>query len=130
MLNWAVTALFAFAAAVQFNDPDPGRWLAVYGAAAGLSAAAAVRGSVPLVAPLVVGAIALAWGLGLAVGGSGLGAYASMFDAWEMKSVAIEEAREASGLFIVTVWMAFLGAHVWSVSRRSGPTGRPFGRSR
>ena len=31
-----------------------------------------------------------------------------MFDAWEMKSVAVEEAREASGLTIVAVWMTVL----------------------
>jgi hypothetical protein len=31
-----------------------------------------------------------------------------MFDAWEMKSLAVEEAREASGLVIVAAWMAVL----------------------
>ena len=28
-----------------------------------------------------------------------------MFDAWEMKSPSVEEAREASGLLIVAAWM-------------------------
>ena len=31
-----------------------------------------------------------------------------MFDAWEMKSPSVEEAREASGLLIVAVWMIVL----------------------
>ena len=31
--------------------------------------------------------------------------YTHMFDAWEMKSIAVEEAREASGLLIVGAWM-------------------------
>ena len=41
--------------------------------------------------------------------------YEHMFDAWEMKNTAIEEAREASGLLIVAFWMAVIA--VWS--RRS-----------
>jgi hypothetical protein len=31
-----------------------------------------------------------------------------MFDAWEMKSPSVEQAREASGLVIVGVWMIVL----------------------
>jgi len=31
-----------------------------------------------------------------------------VFDAWEMKSEPIEEAREASVLLIVSVWMAIV----------------------
>jgi len=31
-----------------------------------------------------------------------------MFDAWEMKSPSVEEAREASGLLIVAAWMMVL----------------------
>jgi hypothetical protein len=36
-----------------------------------------------------------------------------MFDAWEMKNTPIEEAREASGLFIVTMWMAVVAIRAW-----------------
>jgi hypothetical protein len=28
-----------------------------------------------------------------------------MFDAWEMQSSSVEEAREASGLVIIAAWM-------------------------
>lgn len=31
--------------------------------------------------------------------------YSHMFDAWEMQSASIEEAREATGLLIVAGWM-------------------------
>jgi hypothetical protein len=31
-----------------------------------------------------------------------------MFDAWEMQSVNVEQAREATGLLIVAGWMAVL----------------------
>ncbi len=44
-----------------------------------------------------------------------------MFDAWEMKDTSIEEAREATGLLIVFVWMAVVGLWSW-LSARSRPT--------
>jgi hypothetical protein len=119
--NWTAAALFGFSAAVQVNDPDPGRWLAIYLSAAAVAATAAARGSVPWLAPLTVAAISLVWGIVLAAGGPGLDLYPSMFDAWEMKSAPIEEAREASGLFIVATWMVFLAAHAWTSRRSGGP---------
>jgi hypothetical protein len=110
MLNGLMAVLFAVAAVVQFNDPDPLRWVAVYGAALTVSILAAVRGSVPVALPATVGGIALAWGL-LLVGRSGatLRIYQDMFDAWEMTDASVEEAREAIGLFIVFFWMAVVG---------------------
>jgi hypothetical protein len=113
--------LFAFAALLQYNDPDPFRWVAVYGAACAVSLAVAARGAVHRVWPLAVGAIALTWGLVLLARASGVDVFTSMFDAWEMRSVPIEEAREASGLLIVAVWMGFLAATMRSVRRPQGP---------
>ena len=43
----AMAAMFAAAALLQYNDPDPVRWVLVYGAAAVLSGVAAWRGAVP-----------------------------------------------------------------------------------
>ena len=63
LLNGLMAVLFAVAVVVQFNDPDPLRWMAVYGAALAVSTLAAARGSVPVVLPAAVGGIALAWGL-------------------------------------------------------------------
>ena len=114
LLNGLMAALFALAVVVQFNDPDPLRWVALYGAALAVSTLAAARGSVPVVLPATVGGIALAWGLFLA-GNSGatLRTYQQMFDAWEMKNTSIEEAREATGLLIVFFWMAVVGLGSW-----------------
>ena len=110
MLNGLMAVLFAVAVVVQFNDSDPLRWMAVYGAALTVSILAAVRGGVPVALPATVGGIALAWGL-LLVGRSGatFRIYQHMFDAWEMKNASIEEAREATGLLIVFLWMAVVG---------------------
>jgi hypothetical protein len=102
--NAVMAALFALAAAVQVNDPDPVRWMAVYGAACACSLMAA-RGRSPHPAvPAALAAIAVTWAvtIGLRVGAS---SYPHMFDAWEMKTPAIEEAREATGLVLVAGWM-------------------------
>lgn len=113
-----MTGLFAVAVAVQYNDPDPGRWMMLYGAAGVLSAWVVVRGSAPLPPAIVVGVVALV--MGLAVGGSVCGrvAFSEMFQSWEMKSSMIEEAREASGLLIAAGWMAGLAIQAWLVRQR------------
>jgi hypothetical protein len=120
-LSYFMAALFGFAVAVQYNDPDPLVWMLLYGAASALSLYVARRGTIPLVAVLALGGLALVWGLALAAGVPDFDVYRHMFDAWEMKSAPIEEAREASGLFIVAAWMAVLGIHGWrqrSATRR------------
>jgi hypothetical protein len=109
-----MAALFAIAAAVQYNDPDPLGWMAIYGAACIVSIIAVARGTAPLAASAIVGLIALVWALfWTGTSEATLGVYAHMFDNWEMRNTAIEEAREASGLFIVTVWMVVVALRAW-----------------
>lgn len=108
-----MAALFTLGAAVQFNDPDPVRWITVYAAAAGVSAAGAWRGRVPLAWPVAVGVTALVWGVWLATGVEGLDVYGSMFDAWEMTSGRVEVAREASGLILMAAWMAVVAGRAY-----------------
>lgn len=103
-----MTLLFAFAAALQFNDPDPIQWIAIYAAACGLSLVMVVRRRLMMAVPLAVFAIAIVWAAAIAFGGPAASEYEHMFDAWEMKSPSVEEAREASGLLIVAVWMIVL----------------------
>jgi hypothetical protein len=111
VVNGVMALLFAVAVAVQYNDPDPVRWMALYGAAFVIALMAAVRGRGPIAAAACVGAVALVWGLYWAVtSGTPLTLYEHMFDSWEMKNTPIEEAREASGLFIVAIWMAIVAA--------------------
>jgi hypothetical protein len=94
--------------AVQYNDPDPVLWVAIYGAACVISVVAGLRRRVPRAISGVVAVVALTWGMALALDVPGLGTFTHMFDAWEMRSQAIEQAREASGLFIVVAWMFML----------------------
>jgi hypothetical protein len=108
-LNGLMAALFAVAVAVQYNDPDPLRWMALYGAACLVAVLVAVRGTVARATPIVVGTIALIWsGYWASTSAAALRIYIHMFDAWEMKNTPIEEAREASGLLIVALWMAIV----------------------
>lgn len=100
--------LFAGGVVVQINDPDPLRWVAMYAAALAVSVLRARRVTVPMAVPLVVGVVALVWGLTVTAGRPEFEDYRHMFGAWEMKSVAVEEAREATGLFLIAFWMAVL----------------------
>ena len=113
ILNGAMAVLFAFAVLVQYNDPDPIRWMMVYGAAGVTAAVWAMRGTVPFALVVTVGAIALMWAAAIAIGGPGLSVYGYMFGAWEMRSTPVEEAREASGLLIVGLWMGVLMVSEW-----------------
>lgn len=103
-----MAALFIFAALLQFNDPDPIQWIAIYTAAAALSLAMAMRRRVPRSLTIVVAVVAIVWAAFIAFGGPAASEYGHMFDAWEMKSPSVEEARETSGLVIVAGWMSVL----------------------
>ena len=109
LLSGVMAALFAVAVAVQYNDPDPIQWMAIYGAACLVSIIAAVRGAAPVAASALVGLVAAAWAIFWAsTSQATLPVYAHMFDAWEMQNTPIEEAREACGLLIVAVWMGIV----------------------
>ena len=53
-------ALFAYAASLQFNDPDPVRWFALYAAVAAVSLVSALR-LLPAAVPAPLAAAALVW---------------------------------------------------------------------
>jgi hypothetical protein len=107
--------------AVQYNDPDPLRWMALYGAACVVAVMVAVRGTVALAAPIVLGTIALVWSAYWAsTSAAALRIYAHMFDGWEMKNAPVEEARETSGLLIVALWMAIVAFRAWAEKPSTG----------
>lgn len=108
IVNAVMALVFLMAVVVQYNDPDPFQWMAIYGAAFVMCAMAWRRKRVHPAAPVLVGAVALVWGLSIMLGGPGGSNYLHMFDAWEMRSVNVEQAREATGLLIVAAWMAVL----------------------
>lgn len=105
-----MTTLFVVSAAVQWNDPDPAYWIAIYGVAAILAARAA-QGQVPL----VPNAAALAAFALLAVRALPdlLAAREAAFTHWHMLSSGDEVAREAGGLAICAAWSAVQTGVAW-----------------
>jgi hypothetical protein len=100
-------ALFALGAAVQYNDPDPLRWMLLYGAAAVTSLLAAL-GRLHWAAPGAVALVALLWAAALTSRVLGVVAPAELVSAWEMEDTRIEEGREMYGLLIIGGWMGVL----------------------
>jgi hypothetical protein len=115
-LNVLLALMFAFSVAVQYNDPDPVRWMAIYGAALIVSILE-VRRRTPLWLPAVVALAALVWALTIAPRVIGHVRFLDMFASFEMKNEGIEESREMYGLLIVAAWMAVV---LLVARRRSG----------
>src|SRR5262249_4042509 len=93
--------LFVFSVAVQYNDPDPVRWMAIYAAAAIVCGRAAWGKRTPVWVPIAVAVVALVWAAIWAPGVWGRFRFSELFAEFEMKSTLIEEAREMCGLLIV-----------------------------
>ncbi|HEY7138920.1 MAG TPA: transmembrane 220 family protein [Methylomirabilota bacterium] len=99
--------LFLFAVAVQYNDPDPVRWMAIYGLAA-LACVRSLAGRLRRPVPALIGLSAVAWAGTLAPGVVGRVSVGELFQPYAMMSETVEEAREMGGLLIVAAWMGLL----------------------
>jgi len=117
ILNYVMTACFLFSAIVQYNDPDPARWMLIYGLACA-ACALAIMGRLNWVFPAAVGITALAWAITLAPGVAGKVGFGELFEAFEMKDERVEAAREMGGLLIVAFWMAALAWRCAAEGRR------------
>src|SRR4029079_15379496 len=58
--NYVMIPLFLMCVVVQYNDPDPIRWMLIYGAALICCILFAMR-ELPKLLPLVVAVVALVW---------------------------------------------------------------------
>jgi len=105
-----MAVLFVFSAAVQWNDPDPALWIALYGVAAVLAAAAAL-GTLPLppnaAAAVLFTLLFLWWAPSL------VGARAEAFESVEMQEAGDEEPREALGLLLCAAWSGAQSVAAW-----------------
>ena len=114
VLSGLMTLLFLFSVAVQYNDPDWYLWMAIYAAAAILSALAALRPGKPDGrAAALVALIAAVWALTIVPRVWGRVTWAEIGGDYVMKTPAIEEARESIGLGIVAMWTALLAIARW-----------------
>jgi hypothetical protein len=114
--NGILLALFLFSTAVQYNDPDPARWMAIYGAAALVCVAAfSKRLKWPL--PALVGVAAGAWAIWWVPLWWGKTSLGDTFGHMGMVDIAAEEARETLGLGLVVVWMGIATIRALRIQR-------------
>jgi hypothetical protein len=98
-------AFFVFSVVVQYNDPDPIRWMLIYGAAALLSGWAAAASLRPAI-PGAVAAVALIWAATLMPSvARQLPSLMDLTGSIKMMAPGVEETREAGGLLFVATWM-------------------------
>lgn len=106
-VNAVMAVLFLLGLAVQYNDPDPFRWVVIYGAAAA-ACVLAFLGRLPRWLPLSTALVAGAWAALLSpdvIGRIGVG---DLFQEVRMDSVEIEQGREMFGLLLIGLWMVVL----------------------
>jgi hypothetical protein len=96
--------LFGVATLLQLNDPDPIRWILIYGCASALATFAAVRSRVPVFIICALGSLALIWAVGVELQIDRRIHVGELFQSWKMYDEGVELAREAGGLFIVAIW--------------------------
>jgi hypothetical protein len=105
LLAYVMAALLAVCVALQHNDPDPGRWMAIYGAGALLSIALPARRLAAAPAALL-GLASLAWAAYLVHRTWGAIELADLTGKMSEKGGTVEEGREAGGLAIQGAWLA------------------------
>ena len=106
--------LFALSAAVQFNDPDPAAWVAIYLALCVVSILFALDKLRPVFGWLVA-AVAFAWAITITPDLTYTG-FQNIAEEIQMRYPGVEAAREFSGLIIMSLWAGFLS---WKVQRSS-----------
>jgi hypothetical protein len=121
ILNGLLGALFLLGAVVQYNDPDPVRWAAIYLAAA-MACVLAALGRGHWATPVAVGVVAAVWAATLARSVLGQVAPSELVGAWEMKDARVEVGREMYGLLIIAAWMAVIA--IAALRRRDRSTAR------
>ncbi len=107
--NIVMLLMFLFSMAVQYNDPDPIRWIALYGYSAIITGMAIAK-RYTVFAPIgLVVYVAIAayqtpgWDLDTVM----------LLREPKMSNHNVELAREAFGLLICAVWMAVLTRPWW-----------------
>ena len=124
LLNGGMTLLFILSVVVQYNDPDPVQWMAIYGAAA-ILCIVVFRTTTPWQIPATVALVALVWGLVLVLGFVGREIPQGTFTHFSMENPASEEPREAGGLALVAVWMTVLSVRALRARQRVDPQTSP-----
>ncbi len=105
-VSWAMAGLLFVCVALQYNDPDPIRWMVMYGAGAVASVLLPIRKPAATLA-LLVSVLALFWAIGLIYSVWGQIGVSDLTNKMSEKGGAVEVGREAGGLVIEGVWLMF-----------------------
>jgi hypothetical protein len=110
-LCWALAVLFSLCVGLQVNDPDPIRWMLIYGGAAIAVALLPAQSKVWCIGGTVVGIVAAAWGAYLGSQVASKIGISDLFLKMSEKGGAVEVGREAGGLVIIAVSLLVLSLH-------------------
>lgn len=117
-INAVMLVAFLFSVVVQYNDPDPIRWMVIYGVAA-VACVFEMRRKTHWMVPGVIALIAFIWAGKIHHNlPRGIG-FRSLFASFEMPDTGVEQAREMGGLLIVGLWMVAISVAV-TLRERSG----------
>jgi hypothetical protein len=111
---YVMAALLLVSVGLQYNDPDPIRWMVLYGSAAITSILLPSNKRVVPLGYLIVAA-AVIWAIILLVDIWGEVSVSDIVEKMSEKGGAVEEERELGGLAITGVWTLFAS---WFRSRR------------
>lgn len=117
-INAVMLVAFLFSIAVQYNDPDPIRWITIYGLAA-VACVFDMRRRHRWIFPAAIAVIALAWAIVIEPHVAGRVHLPELFESFEMKDDTVEQAREMGGLMIVAGWMIVLAVVQFRRSRHT-----------
>jgi hypothetical protein len=106
---WTLAVLFALSVGLQVNDPDPIRWMALYGAA-GLAVGTLPARRALSLACFAIGLFAAGWAAYLSQQVFGVIKVSDLWLKMSEKGGAVEVGREAGGLAIVAVGLLACGA--------------------
>ena len=106
---WALAVLFAISVGLQVNDPDPVRWMSIYGAAGIVLGLLPARRWLALVA-FAIGLLAAGWAAYLGQQVLGVIHVSDLWLKMSEKGGAVEVGREAGGLAIIAAGLLVCGA--------------------
>lgn len=119
-VNYLMIVLFSLAAVVQYNDPDPLRWMLIYGAACVASILYALK-KLNWIAASAVIFISGIWAL-LKIPHLTVDGFRHMMEEVSMIYPGVEAAREFLGLLIIFFWVTGLAIAGYREKRGKVPS--------
>lgn len=118
-----MAALFALSVTLQFNDPGPAAWIALYGACA-IAAGSAAAGRPLRRFALAVLVVCALWELHYLSLGAWRVPITSLADEWTMKNETVIIGREFWALIWLGSWMALVWRSKISLAQSTQPEDR------